>query len=264
MNASSSGTYDGRWKLRAAIAILALLAAVMVTIMGRDFGRYQPRPKSFHDHQIMSPILAVELARNRDDLIEVLQTTNPALILSWPNECGIEIQRGPVCAVRINTIQDCVFIPLYSGFLLCMALLFSRVPKRQWLGLAGIAFAATVALLDYAENRGIFEALRTVMITDQTAQTISIPSRAKWTLLSLNLLFIGALICISRLPDFRAWGRWLLGMVYGVVGLVLLLAATARTALFAIATPLFGLLIIISAIGLLGPFFKRTPKPASL
>jgi hypothetical protein len=148
MNASSSGTYDGRWKLRAAIAILAVLAAVMVTIMGRDLGRYQPRPKSFHDHQIMSPILAVELARNRDDLIEVLQTTNPALILSWPNECGIEIQRGPVCAVRINTIQDCVFIPLYSGFLLCMALLFSRVPKRQWLGLTGIAFAATVALLD--------------------------------------------------------------------------------------------------------------------
>lgn len=259
MNASSSGTYDEHWTLRVVIAILALLAVVMVTVMARDLGRYQPRPKSFHDHQIMSPILAVELARNRDDLIEVLQTTNPAVTLSWPNGCGFEIQRGPVCAVRINTIQDCFFIPLYSGLLLCMALLFSRTPRRGWLGMAGAVLAVTVAVFDYAENRGIFRALGANSLTDQTALAISNPSRAKWILLGVTLLFIGLLICISRLPNFRAWVRWVLGISYGFVGLTLLVAATAQTALFALGTPLFGLLIIVSAVGLIGPFFKRPP-----
>jgi hypothetical protein len=206
-NAAHAGPSDEHWALRVVIAILALLAVVMVTVMARDLGRYQPRPETFHDGEIKSPVLAVELARNRDDLVEVLQTTNPVLTLAWPNGCGFEIQRGPVCALRINTTQDCVFIPLYAGFLLCMALLFSRTPRRGWLGMAGAALAVTVALFDYAENRGIFKALGTDALTDQTALAISNPSRAKWILLGVTLLFIGLLICISRLANFRAWGE---------------------------------------------------------
>lgn len=262
-NDSSTQTADRYWPLRVSIAILALLAAVMVMIMAWGLGRYQPKPESFHHGKIKSPVLALELARDRNDLIEVLQTTNPALTLSWPNGCGFEIQRGPVCALRINAVQDCVFIPLYAGFLLCMALLFSKSPRRPWLGLAGAALAVAVALFDYAENRGIFRALRANSITDQTAQAISSPSRAKWTLLGLNLLFIGVVICISRLPDFRAWVRWLLGISYGIVGLMLL-AATECLPVFAMAMPLFGLLVFISAGGLLGPFFRRAPKPVNL
>jgi hypothetical protein len=236
----------------------------MVMIMAWGLGRYQPKPESFHHGQIKSPVLALELASDRNDLIEVLQTTNPALTLSWPNGCGFEIQRGPVCALRINTFQDCVFIPLYAGFLLCMALLFSKAPRRRWLGLAGAALAVAVAVFDYAENQGIFKALRTDVITNQTAQAISTPSRIKWTLLGLNLLFLGVLICISRLTNFRVWVRWLLGISYELVGLMLVVAAKAQLMLFAIATPLFGLLIIVSAVGLLGPFFQRPSKPANL
>jgi hypothetical protein len=259
-NDSSTQTADRYWPLRVSIAILALLAAVMVMIMAWGLGRYQPKPESFHHGKIKSPVLALELASNRDDLIEVLQTTNPGLTLSWPNGCGFEIQRGPVCAVRINTIQDCFFIPLYAGFLLCMVLLFSRTPRRGWLGMAGAALAVTVAVFDYAENRGIFRALGTDSLTDQTALAISYPSRAKWTLLGATLLFIGLLICISRLPNFRVWLRWPLSVSYWIVGLMLL-AATARLPLFGLATPWFGLLIFISAGGLLGPFFKSPEKP---
>lgn len=144
-----------------------------------------------------------------------------------------------------------------------MALLFSKAPRRRWLGLAGTALAITVALFDYAENRGIFRALGADSLTDQTALAISYPSRIKWILLGLNLVFIGIVICISRLINFRAWVRWLLGISYGLVGLTLLGAATVQTALFALGTPLFGLLIIGSAVGLLGPFFQRPDKPVS-
>lgn len=259
-NVISTPIADRYWPLRVSIAILAFLAAVMVTIMAWGLGRYGPKPESFHHGQIKGPVLALELASDRNDLVEVLQTTNPALTMAWPNGCPFDIQRGPVCALRINTFQDCVFIPLYAGILLCMALLFSAAPRRRWLGLAGAALAVAVAIFDYAENRGIFKALGTGVFTDQTALAISSPSRIKWTLLGLNLLFLGVLICISRLANFRAWVRWVLSVAYWVAGLMLL-AAMARLPLFALATPLFGLLIVISAGGLLGPFFKPTPKP---
>jgi hypothetical protein len=259
-NVTSTRIADTHWPLRVSIAILAFLAAVMVLIMAWGLRRYLPKPESFHHGQIKSPVLALELASDRNDLIEVLQTINPALTLSWPNGCGFEIRRGPICALRINTLQDCVFIPLYAGFLLCMALLFSMAPRRLWLGLTGAALAIAAAVFDYAENRGIFKALGTDALTDQTALAISSPSRMKWTLLGLNLLFLGVLICISRLTNFRAWVRWVLSVGYWIAGLMLL-AATARLSLFALATPLFGLVIVISAGGLLGPFFKRPAKP---
>lgn len=253
---------NGYRPLRVAIALLALLATALATIMAKDLERY-PWPELFHDGEIKKPILAVELARDRKDLIEVLRTTNPAMALARAHGCADKDQRDPVCAVRTNTLQDCFFIPLYSGLLLCLALLFCKMPPRRWLGMAGAALAITVALLDYAENRGIFKALRTEEITDQAAQAISNPSRAKWMLLGVTLLFIGLLICISMLPNFRVWVRWLLSASYWIAGLMLL-AATARYPLFALATPLFGVLLLISAGGLLGPFFKRTSKPASL
>lgn len=279
--------------LRPAIAILALLAVVMVVIMAVGLKRYPKMSSAFHDGQIKSPVLATELAGNGKYLKEVFQQTeNPARSLNDARDPEVEKsansptaseaettrwnQAAAVSALRTNTWQDCVFIPLYSGLLLCLALLFAADPGndplerrqpspaiRKWLGRIGVALAVATALLDYAENYGILRATTASAITGELAQRISLPSLAKWSSLGVDLVLLGVLIWLTQLANFRGWVRRLLGAGFAITG-VGLVVATQRLPLFAVATPSFAGLILISAAGLSGPFFRKSARGETL
>lgn len=289
----SSGRSFARW--RAAVAIFAFFAIAMVAIMARDLKRYPKTYSSFHHGQIKSPVLAIEVASNREYLAEpLLQAKSPAQSLKDAGDSQVEQaakmseaseaekmrwnQAMAVRALRLNTLQDCVFIPLYTGLLLSLSLVFTadvrtsvqsetegktlqlrqHLAARRWLGRFGAGLAVLIAVFDYAENYGILSATTASTISDELARRTSVPSLAKWTSLGLDLLLVAVIIWLSQLPNFRKWVRWLLGAAFAIVGFELVVA-TQWFPLFQMATPSFAGVAVISAAGLLGPFFKRLP-----
>ena len=252
-------------RLRVALAVLAALATVMFLIMLIGLAHYPKKTtanggKKFHCQQIVSPVLALELADKKEDLEEVLQTTNHAK--SFADATITEnADKNAVCVLRINTQQDCVFIPLYTGVLICLAWLFSygATGKLRWLGAVGVVLALAVAVFDYVEDYKMFKALRAQQLTDGLAQAISCPSRVKWSLLGATLLFLGTMIAISRFGDLRRGAKWFLAATIGGSG-VMLIVALCHLPLFVWANPAFGGALAISAAGLLGPFLRKSDR----
>jgi len=221
-----------------------------------------PAKQKFHSGEIVSPVLALELARDAADLQEVFQTEHPKEADAIRGPESLNAYRA-VSALERDTVDDCGFIPLYSLFLFSMAVLFtSDTVKRRTRLLAGLLIAA-VAVLDYFENVGIFKAINAQTVTTELAHAIRYPSLGKWTLLGITLLFLGGIIFVSQVEVFWDWTRKLLGIAFVITGLMLLIGTTCPM-WFASANILFSVLLIVSACGLLTPFLKLAqlvPEP---
>jgi hypothetical protein len=235
-----------RSNARLLTGILAALMATLALVMAIGLRDY-----SFdHDFYrgINSPILAVELASNSSELASVLSPRNVS------DEVAAQAQARDV--VRTNTYEDCLFIVLYTSFLWCFGTLFAfrgdGIPAN--LRIFKVVLVAT-ALCDYAENFGIFRAIRAAQLSDSLALNTCWPSRCKWSLLGIALLLTANILLHSRNPLYSLATRRLLALDCVLSGTLLILGIWDPP-LVELGVNLFGSMVLINLLALLGPYLS--------
>ncbi len=206
-----------------------------------------PAPYSFQHrfhHNIDSPVLALELARNSSDLDAVFQRNDPGN----PDPQKSSKALG---ALLLNTILDCFFIPLYAGYLILFGLTYHPASFERS---ALMILAGSTALLDYLENCLKFGALAGREIRPY------IPSLMKWSLLALVLLVLARLL-LSRHPGpYSIASRRLLALLHGAAALLILFGVVfTQYPWLAVGTQLFACTVLINVIGLFGPVLAIEP-----
>jgi hypothetical protein len=236
---------------RVAAALLAVAMTVVALLSASQLRSHYPFEHNFHA-KIASPVLALELSTNIDDLEEVLHTESPA------QASPKGIIGTAVASLRTNTYEDFFFIPLYTSFLWAFAVLFATGPGHGHVNhrraMAGIVIL--VAVFDCAENFGILHALDASTISDATALAICWPSRFKWGLFAVALLLTAWILVRSSSPMYSLPTRRLLALAYSAAG-ILMLIGLKKPHVIEIATSLFALLTIINMAALLGPYIER-------
>ncbi len=152
-----------------------------------------------------SPVLALELVKNGNDIDQI----NSA-------------EDGKARAfIRTSVLKDFGFIFIYTLFFASLSLLLSRT-DLSWARLVGRLAAACVvvaAILDFVENRGMWRAIGGD-VSDSLANSIRYPSLAKWALLFIFSLLVGAILIswrdIFAVPAFLFLSAGLLG-ISGVI-----------------------------------------------
>src|SRR5258706_403515 len=136
-----------------------------------------------------APILQLELARNEQDISEILTKGKVATNIA-------DARAG-------NRYDTWLFIPLYAGSLLLMGISLSRGDTRWpkallWFSILAVS---TIAICDWTENAGIERTLNHIDATSAPqpgdAGAISLPGRTKWILITVVLL----VYAISALPQ---------------------------------------------------------------
>lgn len=233
------GDPQGHLRVRMAVVIFTALAAVMIGVMSLQLKKDYPGPGPFRGGQIALPVLAMELAGSKADLEEVLHTGKPE-------------QKQASDALEMNTKLDCFFIVCYTGALVSLALLFTAGPEGRKLRWIAVMAAVLAGLFDYAENSGIFHAIKeqsrgAERLTDDLARHISYPSLEKWTTLGITLLILAVAVWSSKLAERRGSVDWILGLAFLIGGLLLLLAIQ-HLPLFPIANIWFGGALVAAAV----------------
>jgi hypothetical protein len=236
--------------------LLALAMALFAVLAGNQLKHRYPFEHDFHD-KIDSPVLAVELPSNAEQLKEVSHTAAPATA-DAKSEAG-----AAVASLRTNTYEDFVFILLYTSYLWQFAGLFasggdsaSIVHRRAIAGLAIL-----IALFDCAENIGILRALNASDLNKFPAQVICFPSRCKWGLFALALLLTAWILAKSASLIYSLPTKRLLALGYATAG-ALLLIGLLKPHVIEVATNVFALPVGINLVGLLGPYVERwLPRP---
>ena len=239
---SSNSSSPDRTRIRAlVVGVVASLAIIWSLVMSLTFTIWVPYwfAHRFH-YKIDSPILALELSRNQSDIDAVLQKnydTNP------DPQKSVKARN----ALYRNTILDCVFIPLYSGYILLFGLAYR---PRSFDRFALIFLAVGTAVADYAENVRMFLAL------DDRAQSVYIPSLIKWSLLGLALILLATLLLSRNSGPYTLPTRRLLGLGHIAAGALIFLGVSfSHYPWLALGTELFAFTLLFNAIGLLGPVF---------
>ena len=257
-----------RLRLRLLTGLIALLTSVLALVMFAELQRY-PYPPPFHDG-IQSPVLAVELARDKESLKAILGTYQPVLAANGPmSEAGSGQDGHPsafdrfmtweaVSSLKANTVEDLAFIPLYALFVWCFALLMTASADR-----GGILLARAVgtliliaAMLDYLEDYGIFSTLGAEHLTDDLARHTRFPSLGKWGLIAVCLLLLAVILLRSSVSVYKRGTRLLLAVLCTASGLLMLIALRWPQLMFP-ANSLFGIFVLLNAGGLLGVFLSE-------
>jgi hypothetical protein len=148
-----------------------------------------------------NPVLALELVKNASDIKQIL---------------GAEHGRAGEF-IKKSTYKDFGYIAVYAVFFIWVSMLLSRMPfpSARSVGFAGAACAASAAVLDFIEDRGMLRAIAGEA-SDSLANSIRYPSLGKWAFLFVFSLLVGVLL-IARRSVF-----WLPGFCFlaaGVIGL---------------------------------------------
>jgi len=202
-------------------------------------------------HDIDSPVLALELASNSHELESVLN----------PPSAAEDAKTQSRAALQSNTYEDCLFIVLYSLFLWTFADLFAGPDKvsrvNRWI--LAVVIVAT-ALCDYAENLGIFRVLRTQQFTDALAQQVCWPSRCKWLFFGGALLITATLLLLSHKKIYSLATRRLLAIAYAAAGL-LIVTGLGYPPFIELGVNVFGLTVVINLVALLGAYMSEWIPP---
>jgi hypothetical protein len=230
-----------RTRARLATGVFALLLSLLGLWMLLDLQRY-PCEHAFH-HGIDSPVLAVELASNANELKTAI---SPA--------CPVEAQKLAISVLRRNTVGDCFFIPLYALFVWSFGSLFSLRADGSRMSLSRVLAAILIltALADYVEDIGIFRSLA-LGPADAIAQFTCWPSRGKWILLGAALVLTAVILVRSENPIYSLATRRLFSIAYIVSG-ALLIAGVWLPVLIGLAMGLFSLIVLFQVFALLGPY----------
>lgn len=239
-DAGSAATPDllPETKLRLAAGVLGLATAILSALM-----LFLLRPYPYvHNFPglVSSPVLALQLSRNADDLQRVLAD-------------GDSSQEALARKVlRTNNNLDLCLIPLYAGFLILFVRLFRRVPGKSLLRSLVLGSILGAAAFDYLEDYGIAQALRSPMFTGGLASAIAIPSHAKWGLFGVSLILVGVLLLGS---DGFLYSRATLRIqgVLFLLGGLSILAGLVEHARIELGTELFAICVLWNAGALLGP-----------
>ena len=144
------------------------------------------------------PVLQWARARSQDDIDTVLDRAHDS-------------GKHNITDVRTGNILDTMlFVPGYSFFFIACIALIARSSGRAATFVFGAGLVLTVALAvaDFAENQGIALALeaaeRGQAMSEMARQTMVAASLAKWTLLGIMFLFLGAATALQE----RLWRRW--------------------------------------------------------
>jgi hypothetical protein len=231
--------------------LIAVAMAALALFIGSQLKSHYPFEHNFHD-KIDSPVLALELSTDVNDLKEVLHTDDPGEV-----KPDTDAWKAVAC-LRTNTIEDFFFIPMYTSFLAVFAILFAAGPHRHPAvhRRTMITIVILVAAFDCAENIGILRALGATSLSPSTALAISRPSRCKWGLFALALLFTAWILVRSSSALYSLATRRLLALAYGAAG-VLMLIGLWMPHIIELSTSLFALLTIINIVGLLGPCLEE-------
>ena len=251
---------------RLLVGLLALAMSLAAFVFAYLLTRNYTFPPDFQDN-IDRPVLAIELPRSAQDLRRVLHTDNPH---DSDSQCRQNVQACNVAqaisGLRANTYQDFVFILLYSLYLWRFALLFGITRNGTPIRLATTVgyLALLAALFDCAENIGILRTLDATNLTDGLARATAWPSRGKWILFGLALLLTSRVLLQSENPIYSLATKRLLAIGYVVSG-ALFWAGLWWPPLIELATSIFGLLVLVNIIALLGPYFanmlpEKTPE----
>jgi hypothetical protein len=237
---------------RLATGVLAVTMTFVALLIAYQLKGHYPFEHNFHA-KINSPVLALELSTDSNDLKQVLHTENPG-------QAGPDSGAGKAIAgLRANTYEDFFFIPLYTFFLWAFAVLFAAAGphRRQIAHRRAIAvLLILVAVFDCAENVGILRALDASSISRSMAQAICWPSRCKWGLFAVALLLTGWILVRSSSHLYSLPTRHLLALAYGAAG-ILVLIGLMKPHVIELASSVFALLTIINIVGLLGPYIER-------
>jgi hypothetical protein len=190
------------------IGVPAMLVLGWALLMGLVISagptRY-PLPSRFN-HDVSSPVLALELSSGREDIERVLPAPNHAHALQCRR------------AILVNTLLDFVFILLYVWYL---------VRLNRSIGLPGALRAAACALavltgiFDIVENAFILYSLRS------GAAPIVIPSLAKWATLGIVLALAGRTLVGNHLCIYSVATDRLLGLIHLCAASLLLFGVIA-------------------------------------
>jgi len=233
--------------------LVAGCLAVGITVLGSWMYlglRHYTLEHNFH-HDIDSPVLAVELASNSHELESVLN----------PPSAAEDAKTQSRAALQTNTYEDCLFIVLYSLFLWTFADLFAGPDKVSTVSrrILAVVIIAT-ALCDYAENLGIFRALRARQITDALAQQVCWPSRCKWLSFGGALLITAILLLRSDREIYSLATRRLLAIAYAAAGL-LIVTGSGYPPFIQLGVNVFALIVVINLVALLGAYVSEWIPP---
>jgi hypothetical protein len=216
--------------MKTATGFAALVLIVWATLMG-GWTRYTFPHRFARD--IDSPVLALELARDRTELGLATQGQKPEA----------------VDALTRNTRFDLILIPLYAIFLLLLASLFG---VNGWVAAALILVAVAG---DYVEDVLMFRSLNGLS-PGQFA-----PSVVKWSLLAVVIGLIGARMITGSARVYAFATEALLGLVHVVAAVLMLLALAFGTWIgyswLELGTALFAITVPVHAMAMLGPVFGK-------
>jgi hypothetical protein len=235
-----------------AVGFLALAMAITAVLIGRQLKAQYPFAHNFHD-KIDSPVLAIELSACAKDQQAILGTDHPAQVdPNTPSGKAIE-------CLRSNTYEDFFFIPLYTIFLWGFASRFTTEPhgRRVAHSRTIAVIAILTAIFDCAENFGILRTLKASSLSDAGARATYLPSMCKWFFFGMVLLLTAWILARSSSEVYSLPTRRLLVLAYGSAG-VLLLIGLAMPHVIETATNMFGLLVAVNIVGLLGTCFENT------
>ena len=148
------------------------------------------------------PILQVELARDDEDLRSVLLAG--------------DVKQNLQDAKIGNRLDNFLFVPAYSGFLLALGLLLASSDNRfaRLAFLLAVLVVPVIAVCDWLENLGITRTIGHIESNGAPesgdAVRISFPSIIKWCLIA-GVLIGYALVSLSNVS-----------LPYGILGLLLL------------------------------------------
>jgi hypothetical protein len=236
--------------VRAGVA--ALLTIVWAAVLMFLPPKY-PFPHKF-DHDVDSPVLALEISRGIDDIDRILRPgPTPE---AEANNCYLGTRaRHPtpqICEAQAKDYEyesnelDLVFIPLYAFSLWSFARVFTNRTRLLTL------LILCTGVFDYLEDWQIFRARQGEIAA------IYIPSLVKWALLGLVLFGIAIVLLRSKILAYSIATKRILSIVYFLAGILLLISAAVGKwigySLIELGTGLFGFLLLVQAIGFLGPY----------
>jgi hypothetical protein len=181
--------------------ILAVLnIAIIVILMGRPSFSNGSRPV----RGISSPVLALEVARNVDEVDAILGDAPSA-------------DRE---AMRIKQYADFGFICAYASLYVVMSLLL--MPEGRAIAILAGILGVIAAILDVIENLGILRVVDTDLAhtTQAMIDAVRYPSLAKWGLASIALGLLAILFLRVQRAGPRITGAlYLTAALLGLYGL---------------------------------------------
>lgn len=228
--------------------LAALVTIVWGSILSIGISKY-PYPHVFN-HDVDSPVIALEISRGEKDIDMVLHRKDLA-----KNGLAKEIrEKAKKCMAKAKESMalandlDLIFIPLYAIAIWSLARVFTCRTRLLTSGLAA------AALFDYLEDWQIYRAL------DGASPPIYIVSLIKWAFLGLLFVALGRILAKSSSPIYTLPTKRLMAVGFVVSGgLIVMDVALGQWIGYshiALGVEIFSLLLIANVVGFLGPYLK--------